>query len=114
VAPSRSEISSRLCPRDREGVLLFRRRVKRAGLRRNCYIIPHDLVDKPRFADLTKEIANSGGFAGVDFKGLFLVYLPTTSESGCGEEQGTAPALPAHNWCGHVSSWNERDTSGKP
>lgn len=71
---------------DREGILLFRRRVKRAGLRRNCYIIPHDLVEKPRLADLTKEIADLGGFAAVDFKGLFLVYLPRTCDLNVSQE----------------------------
>jgi len=73
-------------PTDREGILLFRRRVKRAGLRRNCYIIPHDLVDKPSFADLTEEIEHLGGFAAVDFKGLFLVYLPRTCDLDVSQE----------------------------
>jgi len=73
-------------PTDREGILVFCRRVKRAGLRRNCYIIPHDLVDKPRFAALTKEIADLGGFAAVDFKGLFLAYLPKTCNLDVSQE----------------------------
>ena len=73
-------------PTDREGILLFRRRVKRAGLRRNCYIIPHELVDKPSFADLTEEIEHLGGFAAVDFKGLFLVYLPRTCDLDVSQE----------------------------
>jgi len=73
-------------PTDREGILLFRRRVKRTGLRRNCYIIPHELVDKPSFADLTEEIEHLGGFAAVDFKGLFLVYLPRTCDLDVSQE----------------------------
>ena len=73
-------------PTDREGILLFRRRMKRGGLRRNCYGIPHDLVDKPSFADLTEEIEHLGGFAAVDFKGLFLVYLPRTCDLDVSQE----------------------------
>src|SRR6516162_1966782 len=42
-------------PTDREGILLFRRRMKRAGLRRKCYIIRHELGDKPSFANCTEE-----------------------------------------------------------
>jgi hypothetical protein len=63
-------------PTDKKGVVIFCRRVKRAGLRRNCYIIPHNLAEKPRFAELMKRIEDLGGFAAVDFKGLFLVFLP--------------------------------------
>ena len=60
--------------------------MKRAGLRLNCYIIPHELVDKPSFADLTEEIEHLGGFAAVDFKGLFLVYLPRTCDLDVSQE----------------------------
>ena len=60
--------------------------MKRAGLRRNCYGIPHDLVDEPSFADLTDEIEHLGGFSAVDFKGLFLVYLPRTCDLDVSQE----------------------------
>jgi hypothetical protein len=63
-------------PTDQEKVLLFRRRVKRGGFKRKCYGIPHRLVDDPRFRALAVEIQKSGGFAAVDFKGLFLIFLP--------------------------------------
>jgi hypothetical protein len=61
---------------DQEGVLIFRRRVKKAGMRRDCYVISHDLVGKPGFAELARKIAELGGFSAVDFGGLFLVFLP--------------------------------------
>ena len=65
---------------DQKNVLLFRRRVKRRGLKRKCYGISHRLVENPRFRQLCAGIEDSGGFAAVDFKGLFLVYLPRTSD----------------------------------
>jgi len=63
-------------PTDREGILVFSRRVKRAGLRRSCYIIPHSFAEKSHFVWLMNKIRDLGGFAALDFKGLFLVYLP--------------------------------------
>lgn len=67
-------------PTDQNDAVLFQRRVKRAGLKRACYIIPHDMAEKPAFAELMKEIEDLGGFAAVDFKGLFLVFLPKTCD----------------------------------
>jgi len=67
-------------PTDQKGILRLSRRAKRAGLRRNCYVIPHRLVEKLHFAELVKKITDLGGFAAVDFKGLFLVYLPNTCD----------------------------------
>src|ERR1700741_1049252 len=60
-------------PTGQKDVVVYRRRVKRAGLKRACYVIPHDMVERPRFVELMKRIEGLGGFAAVDFKGLFLV-----------------------------------------
>ena len=60
--------------------------MKRAGLKRKCYIIPHNLVGKPRFAELAKEIVRLGGFAAVDCKALFLVFLPKACNLDVGHE----------------------------
>lgn len=65
-------------PTDKQDVVLFRRRVVRAGLKRNCFFIRHDIVYKPDFAELMGKIAALGGFSAVDFGGLFLVLLPRT------------------------------------
>ena len=73
-------------PTDQEGVLRFSRRVERAGLRRNCYVIPHSLVGNVQFAELATKIMDLGGFAAVDFKGLFLVYLPKTCDLDVSQE----------------------------
>jgi hypothetical protein len=62
-------------PADEKDVIVFQRRVKRAGLKRACYVSPHDMVERPRFVELMKSIEDLGGFAAVDFKGLFLVFL---------------------------------------
>jgi hypothetical protein len=67
-------------PTDQKDVVLFQRRVKRAGLRRACYIMPHDMAEKPCFAELMKGIKDLGGFAAVDFKGVFLVFLPKSCD----------------------------------
>lgn len=67
-------------PTDQKDAVLFQRRVKRAGQKRACYIIPHDMAEKPGFAELMKEIEDLGGFAAVDFKGIFLVFLPKTCD----------------------------------
>lgn len=67
-------------PTDQEGVLIFRRRVKKGGQRLSCYIIPHTLPEKPRFLDLERKITELGGFSAVDFKGLFIVFLPKTCQ----------------------------------
>lgn len=63
-------------PTDQEGVIIFRRRVKKGGQRPSCCVIPHNLVEKPGFLDLERKIAELGGFSAVDFKGLFIVFLP--------------------------------------
>lgn len=63
-------------PTDQEGVLVFRRRVKKAGMKRDCYLIRHDLVEKPGFRELARKIKELGGFSAMDFGGLFLVFLP--------------------------------------
>ena len=65
-------------PTDQKDVVLYQRRVKRAGLKRVCYIMPRDMAEKPGFAELMKGIKDLGGFAAVDFKGVFLVFLPKT------------------------------------
>lgn len=75
-------------PTDERGVLRFSRRVERAGLRRNCYVIPHSLVETVHFAELAEKITGLGGFAAVDFKGLFLVYLPKTCDLDVSRELG--------------------------
>ena len=67
-------------PTDREDVVRFQRRVKRAGLKRSCYIMPHYMAEKPGFAELMSGIKDLGGFAAVDFKGVFLVFLPKTCD----------------------------------
>lgn len=65
-------------PTDQQGVLIFRRRVKKGGQKPSCYLIPHALVEKPGFLDLERKITDLGGFSAVDFKGLFVVFLPKT------------------------------------
>lgn len=65
-------------PTDKQDVVLFRRRVVRAGLKRNCFFIRHDIVYKPDFAELMGKIDALGGFSAVDFGALFLVLLPRT------------------------------------
>ena len=65
-------------PTDQEGVLIFRRRMKKGRQRPSCYVIPHALAEKPGFLDLERKITELGGFSAVDFKGLFLVFLPKT------------------------------------
>ncbi len=67
-------------PTDQKDVVLYQRRVRRAGLKRACYIMPHDMAEKPCFAKLMKRIKDLGGFAAVDFKGVFLVFLPKTCD----------------------------------
>lgn len=67
-------------PTDQKDVVLFQRRVKRAGLKRACYIMPRDIAEKPCFAELMTRIQDSGGFAAVDFQGVFLVFLPKTCD----------------------------------
>lgn len=93
-------------PTDQKGVVLFCRRVKRAGLRRKCYIIPHNLVGKPRFAELMKEIERLGGFAAVDFKGLFLVYLPKACNLDVGHELDDIAGI--STWKRHVLNMQTR------
>jgi hypothetical protein len=53
-------------PTDQKSILRFSRRVQRARLRRNCYVIPHSLVEKLQFVELMKKITDLGGFAAVD------------------------------------------------
>ena len=65
-------------PTDQKDVVLYQRRVKRAGLKRACCVMPRDMAEKPGFAELMKGIKDLGGFAAVDFKGVFLVFLPKT------------------------------------
>src|SRR5437879_11845069 len=65
-------------PTDQKDVVLYQRRVKRAGLKRVCYIMPRDMAEKPGFAELMKGIKDLGGFAAVDFKGDFLLLLSKT------------------------------------
>jgi hypothetical protein len=67
-------------PTDQKDVVLFQRRVKRAGLKRACYIMSSDMAEKPGFAELMKGIGDLGGFAAVDFKGVFLVFLPKSCD----------------------------------
>jgi hypothetical protein len=45
-------------------------------MKRGCYVIPHNLVENHHFIELMKKITDLGGFAALDFKGLFRVYLP--------------------------------------
>jgi hypothetical protein len=42
--------------------------------------MPRDMAEKLGFAELMKRIEALGGFAAVDFKGLFLVFLPKTCD----------------------------------
>src|SRR5437773_8887926 len=42
-------------PTGQKDVVLYRRRVKRAGLKRACYIMPRDMAEKPGFAELMKD-----------------------------------------------------------
>jgi hypothetical protein len=67
-------------PTDQEGVLIFRRRVKKAGMKRDCYVIRRDLVEKPGFRELMRKIDELGGFSAVDFGGLLLVFLPKEAQ----------------------------------
>lgn len=36
----------------------------------------HTLAEKPDFLDLERRTAELGGFSALDFKGLFIVFLP--------------------------------------
>jgi hypothetical protein len=65
-------------PTDQEGVLIFRRRVKKGGQKLSCRLIPPWIVEKPGFRELARKIEELGGFSAVDFKGLFVVFLPKT------------------------------------
>src|SRR5260370_6381751 len=67
-------------PTDQKDVVHYQLRVKRAGLKRACYIMSHDVAEKRGFAELMKRIEGLGGFAAVDFKGVFLVFLPKTCD----------------------------------
>jgi hypothetical protein len=86
-------------PTDEKDAVLFQRRVKKAGLRRDCYVIPRELVEKPRFAELMKKIKDLGGYSAVDFGGLFLVFLPKTSDLDVSLELGKVA------W---ISKWKRR------
>src|SRR5258708_33755017 len=55
-------------PTDQKDVVLYRRRVKRAGLKRACYIMPRHMAEKPGFAELMKRIEALAGSASVDLK----------------------------------------------
>jgi hypothetical protein len=81
-------------PTDQKDVIVFQRRVQRAGLRRACYIIPHDMVERPRFIELMERIEALGGFAAVDFKGLFLVFLPKVCDLDVNLELDTIAGTP--------------------
>jgi hypothetical protein len=86
-------------PTDEKDTVLFQRRVKKAGLRRDCYVIPSELVEKPRFAELMNEIEDLGGYSAVDFGGLFLVFLPKTSDLDINLELGRVAG---------ISKWKRR------
>jgi len=75
-------------PTDETGILRFSRRVQRARMRRSCYLIPHSLVENLHFIELMKKITDLGGFAAVDFEGLFLIYLPNTCDLDVPRELG--------------------------
>ena len=47
-------------PTDQRDVVLYQRRVKRAGLKRACYIMPRGMAEKPGFAELMKGIKDLG------------------------------------------------------
>ena len=80
-------------PTDQKGILVFCRRVKRAGLQRNCYIIPHSLVKKSPFLELIDKIRDLGGFAAVDYKGLFLVCVPRSCPLDVSRELANIAAI---------------------
>lgn len=73
-------------PTGEEGVVVFQRRVYRAGQKRSCFIIPHRLVDDSAFLELGQRIVNAGGFWAVDAGGVFLVFLPKTCKLEVGRE----------------------------
>jgi hypothetical protein len=73
-------------PTDKEDVLIFRRRVKKGGQKPSCYVISHDLVERNGFLELEEKIRELGGFSAVDFKGLFVVFLPKTCHLDVGAE----------------------------
>jgi hypothetical protein len=73
-------------PTDQKDIIIFRRRVEKGGQKPNCYVIPHDLVEKPGFFELGCKIKELGGFSAVDFKGLFVVFLPKTCQLDVGAE----------------------------
>ncbi len=81
-------------PTDQKDVVLYQRRVKRAGLKRACYIMPRHMAEKPGFAELMKRIEDLGGFAAVDFKGLFLVFLPKTCDLDVSLELNRIAGIP--------------------
>jgi len=81
-------------PTDQKDVIVFQRRVQRAGLKCTCYTIPHDMVERPRFIELMGRIGDLGGFAAVDFKGLFLVFLPKICDLDVDLELHRIPGIP--------------------
>ena len=70
----------------RKDEVVFRRRVHRGAQRRSCFVINHDLPRNPGFHDLTRKIEEAGGFSAVDFKGLFVVFLPRNCDLDVGRE----------------------------
>lgn len=93
-------------PADQKDVVLFQRRVKKGDLKRACYIIPHDVVEMPGFAELIKRIQDLRGFAAVDFKGLFLVLLPKTCDLDVPAELDRIAEI--SKWKGRFLSWEWR------
>lgn len=67
-------------PTEQEDILIFRRRVEKAGMKRHCYVMGLGMADRPAFVGLMRKIKELGGFSAVDFGGLFIVFLPKTSD----------------------------------
>jgi hypothetical protein len=90
-------------PTDQEGVMIFRRRVKKGGQKLSTYLIPHDLVEKPGFFELGRKIREFGGFSAVDFKGLFVVFLPKSCDFDIGTELDKVAGI--SKWKRHYRKW---------
>ena len=90
-------------PTDQEDLLIFRRRMQKAGMKRDCYVIGHYMVEKAAFLSLMAKIRELGGFSAVDFGGLFIVFLPRDSDLDLSSEldgvQGISKSMRRYlNW----------------
>jgi hypothetical protein len=90
-------------PTDQEDVLIFRRRVKKGGQKPSCHLVPPWLVERPGFRELGRKIGELGGFSAVDFKGLFVVFLPKSCHLDIGAELAKVAGI--SKWKRRYLSW---------